>query len=306
MKKILAVVIAVMMLATMMPLAAAAADAKTVDSLKVQFPDVKGVTFTFTDVLEQYYNDPKFQYGAITYLFFGDKGTISWDKDVKIQYQGAASTKFKAGQTYKIDDLNGYYFYNDANSLFYFFVKLKDATYDKDGAASSKVNGSLKDYALPEPTPAPTPEPTAEPAVTTGAAPVVVLSKQTVKVNGVEKSFEAYNIDGSNYFKLRDIAFVLNGTGSQFSVAYDEAKKAITCKTGEAYTAVGGEMVIGEDKSSTAVPSSQSLSINGADAKLTAYNIGGSNFIKLRDMGTALNFEVGYDDATKTVLITSK
>jgi hypothetical protein len=36
----------------------------------------------------------------------------------------------------------------------------------KTDAASSKVNGSLKDYALPEPTPAPTPEPTAEPAVT--------------------------------------------------------------------------------------------------------------------------------------------
>jgi hypothetical protein len=59
-----------------------------------------------------------------------------------------------------------------------------------------------------------------------------------------------------------NIAFVLNGTGSQFSVAYDEAKKAITCKTGEAYTAVGGEDGNRRDKSSTAVPSSQSLSIN--------------------------------------------
>jgi hypothetical protein len=75
------------MLATMMPLAAAAADAQVADSLTVQFPDVAGVTFTFTKVLDQYYNDPSFQYGAITYLFFSDGATISWDKDVAIQYQ---------------------------------------------------------------------------------------------------------------------------------------------------------------------------------------------------------------------------
>ncbi len=136
--------------------------------------------------------------------------------------------------------------------------------------------------------------------------PTVMLSKQVVKVDGVEKSFEAYNIDGSNYFKLRDIAYVLNGTAAQFSVTYDAATKTIACKTGEAYTAVGGEMTIGSDKSSTAQASSQSITINGKAASLTAYNIGGSNFIKLRDMGTALGFNVGYDDATKTVLITTK
>jgi hypothetical protein len=133
----------------------------------------------------------------------------------------------------------------------------------------------------------------------------VVLSSQSFTVDGVKKSFEAYNIDGSNYFKLRDIAFVLNGTGSQFSLTYDEAKKAISCTTAKAYTPDGSELVIGADKSASAVLSNQSLYIDGKLASLTAFNIGGNNFFKLRELGDALKFTVGYDEATKTGMITS-
>jgi lysophospholipase L1-like esterase len=151
-------------------------------------------------------------------------------------------------------------------------------------------------------TPAVSPSPSPSADTTTHT---VMLSSQTIKVNGAEKAFEVYNIDGSNYFKLRDIAFALNGTKSQFSVSYDEAKKVISCTTGAAYTAVGGELAAGTDKSGTAAPSTQGLMINGKDANMTAFNIGGSNFIKLRDMGTELGFTVGYDESTKTVLIDS-
>jgi hypothetical protein len=147
-----------------------------------------------------------------------------------------------------------------------------------------------------------TPEPTPAPDTSTHT---VVLSDQAVSVDGVTKKLEVYNIDGSNYFKLRDLAFVLSGTGSQFSVSYDNAKKAISCATGTAYTADGSELVIGADKASSAVPSTQSLYIDGKLASLSAFNIGGNNFFKLRDLGTALKFNVNYDDATRTMLITS-
>jgi hypothetical protein len=131
------------------------------------------------------------------------------------------------------------------------------------------------------------------------------LSNQAVKVNGVSKALEVYSINGSNYFKLRDIAYLLNGTGSQFSVSYDGVKQAIVCYKGAAYTPDGSELVIGADKSAGAVPSSQSLYIDGTIANLSAYVIGGNNFFKLRDLGTALNFKVDYDETTRTVLITS-
>ncbi len=149
---------------------------------------------------------------------------------------------------------------------------------------------------------------TSEPSGTATTEPtelVVVPTSQRLTVNGVEKKTEIYNINGSNYFKLRDMAMLLNGTGSQFSVAWNAANETIAAKTGEAYTPVGGELVMGEDKSATTVPSAQKLVINGASVSFTAYNIGGNNFFKLRDLGSALNFGVDWDETTKTMLVTS-
>ncbi|MCR4567241.1 MAG: copper amine oxidase N-terminal domain-containing protein [Pseudobutyrivibrio sp.] len=142
-----------------------------------------------------------------------------------------------------------------------------------------------------------------EPAV---KKPKVVPTSQNLTVNGEKQETEIYNIDGSNYFKLRDMAVLLNGTGSQFSVAWDEASATISVTTGEAYTAVGGELSIGADKSVTAVESSQKLIINGNAVDLTAYNIGGNNFFKLRELGMALGFEVDYDEATTTMQVISR
>jgi hypothetical protein len=262
---------------------------KLVDNLYVEFPDLKGPIFSFTNVLNQYYNNPEFQYGAITYLFFGDNATLSWNKNVKIYLAGAEAPEFKPGKTYTIDQLNGYYFYNEDKSQFYFFTKVNDATYDPSGASSNEVNGLLTAYATSAP-----------------VAPKVVATKQAITIDGKAVNTEVYNIDGSNYFKLRDIAYMLNGTGSQFSIAFDQATNTIQTKTGEAYTAQGTEMAVGADNSKTAVISSQNVTVNGKAAALSAFNIGGYNFFKLVDLSAALKFDVAYDEATKTVAITSK
>ena len=131
-------------------------------------------------------------------------------------------------------------------------------------------------------------------------------SSQKLNVGGVERSAEVYNINGSNYFKLRDIAVLLSGTGSQFGVSYDSAHKTISVTTGMPYFPTGGELAAGQDNSSAAVRSAQQLFINGRPYKLIAYNIGGNNFFKLRDLGAALGFHVGYDSATATMLVRSR
>ena len=136
--------------------------------------------------------------------------------------------------------------------------------------------------------------------------PSVVPTSQKLTVDGAAKNTEIYNIDGSNYFKLRDIAALLTGTGSQFSVDFDAARSTIVVKTGKAYSFAGGELVTGTDKSASAVASAQSIEINGKKVDLTAYNIGGNNFFKLRDLGTALNFDVDYDSAAATMIVKSK
>lgn len=139
------------------------------------------------------------------------------------------------------------------------------------------------------------------------AAAEVVLSPQNLTVDGAAISCEKYNIDGSNYFKLRDLAYVLNGTYSRFSVGWDAAAGVVSITTGEAYTVNGSELVIGEDKSATAVPSSQTIMVDGeVRSDLCAYNIGGNNFFKLRELGNALGFSVGYDAATNTAIVTTQ
>ncbi len=132
---------------------------------------------------------------------------------------------------------------------------------------------------------------------------VVMRSNQKITVDGEEVAFDVYNINGNNYFKLRDIAMKLDGTDSTFAVGYDSATRTITCTTGKAYEANGSELVIGDDLSATAVKSNQPLYVNGALSTIKAYNLGGNNFFQLRELGQALDFVVDYDSATRTVII---
>ena len=53
----------------------------------------------------------------------------------------------------------------------------------------------------------------------------------------------------------------------------------------------------------TARPSTQTFYINGQQTPLTAYLIGGSNYVRLRDIGRAVDFGVTYDAATNSVYI---
>ncbi|MBP5780094.1 MAG: hypothetical protein J6X34_02530, partial [Clostridia bacterium] len=146
------------------------------------------------------------------------------------------------------------------------------------------------------------------PLLSAGAmAANTVLSAQKLTCEGKSIECEKYNIDGSNYFKLRDIACLLNGTVSQFSVGWDSEAKVVSIVTGEAYEPNGGELDLSAgDQSATAVPSSQTVKINGIErTDLAVYNIGGSNFFKLRELGGALGFFVDYDRETNTAVIKS-
>ena len=137
-------------------------------------------------------------------------------------------------------------------------------------------------------------------------APVVQVSTQKLAVDGVEKDIEHYNIDGSNYFKLRDLACLLIGTYSAFDVGYDSATRTVTVTTGVDYTPLPTDLQLGEDQSASAVVSSQSLTIDGKAVALTAYNIGGSNYFMLRDLAPYLDFGVNYDPETRTAIIVTE
>ncbi len=50
----------------------------------------------------------------------------------------------------------------------------------------------------------------------------------------------------------------------------------------------------------------EKLKVNGQEIKCEKYNIDGNNYFKLRDLGSKLGFNVDWDPATSTVLVTSK
>ncbi len=135
----------------------------------------------------------------------------------------------------------------------------------------------------------------------------VVASPQNLSVDGVDADCNKYNIDGSNYFKLRDLAQLLSKTDSRFSISFDEQSNAVAVVSGKEYIPVGGELARGQDQSKTAVVSKQSVLIDGkAVDGLSIYNIGGNNYFKLRDLGNALGFTVDYDADSNTAIVLSK
>lgn len=141
----------------------------------------------------------------------------------------------------------------------------------------------------------------------TARAEDVALSPQKLTVDGREADCEKYNIGGRNYFKLRDLAWLLNGTDAQFGVNYDAAAAAVLISRGAPYIAVGTEMAMGQDNSGSARLTSQTILIDGVTrGDFTVYNIGGSNFFQLRELGNALGFEVDYIAATNTATVVSK
>lgn len=141
------------------------------------------------------------------------------------------------------------------------------------------------------------------PAETVVATSTATVTASTVLVDGVQVAFDAYNIADNNYFKLRDVAAVVSGTGKQFEVDWDGDLNAINLVSGSGYTTVGGELVQGDGSAKDFVACTSTIYLNGEAVALTAYTINGNNYFKLRDLGTALDFNVSWDESANAILM---
>ena len=139
------------------------------------------------------------------------------------------------------------------------------------------------------------------------AAPLVAKpTTATVLVDGAVKEFTAYEIKGNNYFKLRDLAFVLSGSMKQFAVTWEADRQAINLSSGEEYTPIGGEMVTqGSGGDKTAFPSTAQLYLNEQAISFTAYEINGHNYFKLRDILETFDVGVTWSEASQTIAIST-
>lgn len=147
-----------------------------------------------------------------------------------------------------------------------------------------------------------------------GAAPAALAyaSQSDIYVDGKKISFDAYALrdaagNATNYLKLRDVAWALNGSAAQFNVGWE--KGTITLTTGAAYTSANGsEMKRPFSGDQLYQVSTNHILVDGRAMQisailLTAADGSGHTYVKLRDLGTALGFSVDWDAATGTVQI---
>lgn len=132
-------------------------------------------------------------------------------------------------------------------------------------------------------------------------SPKIVVSSQKLSIDGGNATaIAAYNIDGNNFLKLRDVAYLLNGTTKSFSVSYSQNTNLISLQSGGRYTAVGNELEIpGSYDKYTVSP--QAIRLDSGYIYPAAYNIDGSNYFLLRDLAALFDFAIGYSSGTVTI-----
>jgi hypothetical protein len=136
--------------------------------------------------------------------------------------------------------------------------------------------------------------------VTRGLA--ISVSTQELWVNGTQVVCAAFNINGNNYFKLRDIAYHLRGTPKHFNVTYNSVTRVVGMISNQEYTPIGQENVKPTTWSKYML-SNQIMMVDGQNRNLTAYNIDGNNYFMLREIGYLFNFGITYDNVLRRVYI---
>lgn len=169
------------------------------------------------------------------------------------------------------------------------------------------LTGNSVGEAMAAPTPAPPTQPTppAQLPQATRPSQQATPSAVTVMVNGQKVAFQAYNIQGNNFFMLRDLAYSLNGTAAQFNVGWSAADNAIILTGSQAYVVVGGKMTTVSSSARAATPTASRIMLDGSAVMPRGYLIGDNNFFMLRELGDLLGFNVGWDAPSSTILITT-
>ncbi len=186
------------------------------------------------------------------------------------------------------------------------FFSLKDILNNRQG-----VTDALKAYYSNEEEPKeeviPQPKPEEKPDVPdiSTVKKDAIFNQSAVSVDGENINFEAYNIDGYNYFKLRDVAAALKDGDSAFNVLWDESKFAINIVTDSMYSPIGNELQIGSKTNKIATQSTAKLFVNGENKYIEAYNIDGNTYYKLRDLADIIGFNVIWNENTETIFIVS-
>jgi len=127
----------------------------------------------------------------------------------------------------------------------------------------------------------------------------------SVAVDGSGVEFQMYALrdekgNETNFIKLRDLAYVLNGTQAQFNIVWDGETRL---ESGVPYQSNGSEMTTPFSGERTYQAAADAVRLDGAACSLQAFYLkddagSGYTYYKLRDLGQALDFNVGWDNGS--------
>lgn len=146
------------------------------------------------------------------------------------------------------------------------------------------------------------------PMVARAASVEAIPSPQTLTLNGAKQELQGYNINGYNYFKLRDLAAILKPTEVKFSLVGDH--KEIKANFNEEYMQLASDLTKLSTENKSAIPKTMNLlTVKGVisdTTKVDVYNIDGYNYFRLREIEAIFGFGVNYDEAKNEAQITTK
>lgn len=134
------------------------------------------------------------------------------------------------------------------------------------------------------------------------------VSRQKILFDGKEiDSIEAYNIEGNNYFKLRDVAALISGTDINFDVSFNETRRSVEITRNKAYAKQESDLVKNNSNANLNVRKANPVCyIDNEKVLYKGYLINNNNFFRLRDLGKTIGFYVSYDEGEDAVIIKSE
>lgn len=134
------------------------------------------------------------------------------------------------------------------------------------------------------------------------------VSRQKILFDGKEiDTIEAYNIEGNNYFKLRDVAALVSGTEINFDVSFNETRRSVEITRDTAYKKQKNDLVKKVSDSKLDVRNAKPVCyIDNEKVLYKGYLINNNNFFRLRDLGKTIGFYVSYDKDEDAVIIKSE
>ena len=127
-------------------------------------------------------------------------------------------------------------------------------------------------------------------------------SPTSIFINEERTDIAAYLVDNNHYFMLREI-----GKALDIGIEWDEKSRSIRIDTAKPYALERDAYGVETSGSGEIIINGQAVYLNGERVDLDTYLVYGNNYIRLRDIGRALDIGTDWDEITRSVLIdTSK